>query len=104
MRYISFGRHFTKVDKLKEVVNRLRWYVQDGDTIVDFCCGSNDFSCLMKEELDRMGKKCQFRNFDLIQPKVNYFIIIISASFMSFMVVKSELQVNQITTGNSIFW
>ncbi|XP_070021125.1 protein ENHANCED DOWNY MILDEW 2-like isoform X2 [Nicotiana sylvestris] len=72
MRYTSFGRHFTKVDKLKEVVNRLRWYVQDGDTIVDFCCGSNDFSCLMKEELDRMGKKCQFRNFDLIQPKNNF--------------------------------
>ncbi|XP_055807143.1 protein ENHANCED DOWNY MILDEW 2-like isoform X3 [Solanum dulcamara] len=72
MRYTSFGRHFTKVDKLKEVVDRLRWYVQDGDTIVDFCCGSNDFSCLMKEELDRMGKTCQFRNFDLIQPKNDF--------------------------------
>ncbi|CAN4110199.1 unnamed protein product [Withania somnifera] len=69
MRYTSFGRHFTKVDKLKEVVDRLRWYVQDGDTIVDFCCGSNDFSCLMKEQLEKMGKTCQFRNFDLIQPK-----------------------------------
>ncbi|MCD7467238.1 hypothetical protein HAX54_004563 [Datura stramonium] len=32
MRYTSFGRHFTKVDKLKEVIDRLRWYVQDGDT------------------------------------------------------------------------
>ncbi|XP_049348518.1 protein ENHANCED DOWNY MILDEW 2-like isoform X1 [Solanum verrucosum] len=72
MRYTSFGRHFTKVDKLKEVVDRLRWYVQDGDTIVDFCCGSNDFSCLMKEELDRMGKTCQFRNFDLVQTKNDF--------------------------------
>ncbi|KAL8473920.1 hypothetical protein ACS0TY_029992 [Phlomoides rotata] len=71
-RYTSFGRHFTKVDKLKQVVNQLRWYVQDGDTIVDFSCGSNDFSLLMKEELDRMGKKCSFRNYDLIQPKDDF--------------------------------
>lgn len=48
-------------------INAMAFFVQ----IVDFCCGSNDFSCLMKEELDRMGKICQFRNFDLIQPKVN---------------------------------
>ncbi|XP_027171698.1 protein ENHANCED DOWNY MILDEW 2-like [Coffea eugenioides] len=68
-RYTSFGRHFTKVDKLKEVVDRLRWYVEDGDTIVDFCCGSNDFSCLMKEALDKLGRKCSFKNYDIIQPK-----------------------------------
>ncbi|KAK9077390.1 hypothetical protein SSX86_005727 [Deinandra increscens subsp. villosa] len=68
-RYTSFGRHFTKVDKLKEIVNRLHWYVEDGDTIVDFCCGSNDFSCLMKEKLDSTGKKCTFKNYDLITPK-----------------------------------
>ncbi|KAL6499246.1 hypothetical protein OROHE_026156 [Orobanche hederae] len=72
MRYTSFGRHFTKVEKLNQVVSRLRWYVQDGDTIVDFCCGSNDFSCLMKEELDRMGRKCSFKNYDLIQPKNDF--------------------------------
>ncbi|KAL3509979.1 hypothetical protein ACH5RR_029380 [Cinchona calisaya] len=69
MRYTSYGRHFTKVEKLKEIVERLRWYVEDGDTVVDFCCGSNDFSCLMKEALDKLGKKCSFKNYDLIQPK-----------------------------------
>ncbi|XP_059661165.1 protein ENHANCED DOWNY MILDEW 2-like isoform X2 [Cornus florida] len=68
-RYTSFGRHFTKVDKLKEIVDRLHWYAQDGDMIVDFCCGSNDFSCLMKEKLDKMGKRCSFKNFDIIPPK-----------------------------------
>ncbi|KAI3708139.1 hypothetical protein L2E82_37228 [Cichorium intybus] len=68
-RYTSFGRHFTKADKLKEIVNRLHWYVKDGDTIVDFCCGSNDFSCFMKEKLDSTGKKCLFKNYDLITPK-----------------------------------
>ncbi|GJV41350.1 enhanced downy mildew 2-like protein [Tanacetum coccineum] len=68
-RYTSFGRHFTKVDKLTEIVERLHWYVQDGDMIVDFCCGSNDFSVFMKEKLDVTGKKCLFRNYDLITPK-----------------------------------
>ncbi|KAI3702614.1 hypothetical protein L6452_28361 [Arctium lappa] len=71
-RYTSFGRHFTKEDKLKEIVDRLHWYVEDGDMIVDFCCGSNDFSCFMKEKLDSMGKKCSFKNYDLITPKKTF--------------------------------
>ncbi|KAJ4835308.1 Protein ENHANCED DOWNY MILDEW 2 [Turnera subulata] len=69
-RYTSFGRHFTRVEKLKEIVNRIHRYVQDGDMIVDFCCGSNDFSCLMKGKLEETGKSCSFRNYDLIQTKV----------------------------------
>ncbi|KAL6580176.1 hypothetical protein OROMI_008200 [Orobanche minor] len=69
VRYTSFGRHFTNLEKLRQVVNRLRWYAQDGDMIVDFSCGSNDFSCLMKEELDKMGKECSFKNYDIIQTK-----------------------------------
>ncbi|KAL9255325.1 ENHANCED DOWNY MILDEW 2-like protein [Drosera capensis] len=56
MRYTSFGRHFTKVDRLKE--------------IIDFCCGANDFSLLMKEKLDQMGKKCYFKNFDIMPPEI----------------------------------
>ncbi|KAF8043128.1 hypothetical protein BT93_A1467 [Corymbia citriodora subsp. variegata] len=71
-RYTSFGRHFTKVEKLQEIVNRLQWYVQDGDTIVDFCCGSNEFSCLMKEKLDKIGKCCFFKNYDLFPPKIPF--------------------------------
>ncbi|KAL0306310.1 UNVERIFIED_CONTAM: protein ENHANCED DOWNY MILDEW 2, partial [Sesamum radiatum] len=72
MRYTSFGRHFTKMDKLKEVVDVLHWYVQDGDMLVDFACGSNDFSCLMKEKLDEMGKRCSFKNFDTFRPKNDF--------------------------------
>lgn len=72
MRYTSFGRHFTKVDKLQEVVERLHWYVQNGDTIVDFCCGANDFSRLMKAKLEQSKKQCFFRNFDIIQPKNDF--------------------------------
>ncbi|RID59835.1 hypothetical protein BRARA_F03033 [Brassica rapa] len=69
MRYTSFGRHFTKLKKLEEIVERLHSYVQNGDTIVDFCCGSNDLSCLMKAKLEKTGKSCFFKNFDLILPK-----------------------------------
>ncbi|KAM4093044.1 hypothetical protein ACB094_06G085900 [Castanea mollissima] len=71
-RYTSFGRHFTKVDKLKEIVNRLHCYVQNGDMIVDFCCGSNDFSCLMKEKLKKTGKGCTFKNYDLFRAKNDF--------------------------------
>ncbi|OWM79770.1 hypothetical protein CDL15_Pgr023182 [Punica granatum] len=69
VRYTSFGRHFTKSDKLKEIVERLQWYVQNGDTIVDFCCGANEFSCLLKEKLKIIGKSCSFKNYDLFPPQ-----------------------------------
>ncbi|KAL6567122.1 hypothetical protein OROMI_015526 [Orobanche minor] len=72
MRYTSFGRHFTKLDKLKEIVDMLHWYIQDGDMLVDFCCGSNDFSCLMKKKLDYMGKRCSFKNYDILQAKNDF--------------------------------
>ncbi|EPS65484.1 hypothetical protein M569_09292, partial [Genlisea aurea] len=72
MRYTSFGRHFTKRDKLKQIVDILHWYIQDGDMLVDFCCGSNDFSCLMKEKLDAMKKKTSFKNYDILQPKNDF--------------------------------
>ncbi|CAI9784116.1 unnamed protein product [Fraxinus pennsylvanica] len=72
MRYTSFGRHFTKLDKLKEAIDILHWYVKDGDMVVDFCCGSNDFSCLMKEKLYEMGKICSYRNYDIVQAKNDF--------------------------------
>ncbi|XP_058080241.1 protein ENHANCED DOWNY MILDEW 2-like isoform X2 [Magnolia sinica] len=72
MRYTSFGRHFTKVEKLKEIVDKLHWYVQNGDMIVDFCCGANDFSGLMRDKLAASGKKCSFKNYDIIQAKDDF--------------------------------
>ncbi|RLN03789.1 protein ENHANCED DOWNY MILDEW 2-like isoform X2 [Panicum miliaceum] len=72
MRYTSFGRHFTKREKLNEIVDKLQWYVQPGDTIVDFSCGLNDFSQFMKEKLDKVGKKCNFKNYDIIRPKNSF--------------------------------
>ncbi|KAK1348690.1 hypothetical protein POM88_054937 [Heracleum sosnowskyi] len=67
-----FGQHFTEVSKLELIVDKLKWYVQDGDTIVDFCCGANDFSCLMRERLHKMGKICSFKNYDLFTPKNDF--------------------------------
>ncbi|XP_028803120.1 protein ENHANCED DOWNY MILDEW 2-like isoform X2 [Neltuma alba] len=55
-----------------QVVDRLHWYVQSGDTIVDFCCGSNDFSCLMISKLEQMGKICSFKNYDIFQAKNDF--------------------------------
>jgi len=39
--------------------------------IVDFCCGANDFSILMKKKLEENGKKCSYRNYDLLPTKVD---------------------------------
>ncbi|XP_021978264.1 protein ENHANCED DOWNY MILDEW 2 isoform X2 [Helianthus annuus] len=73
MRYTSYGRHFTKVDKLEKIADKLQWYVEDGDMVVDFCCGANDFSCLMKKRLDEMGKtNCSYKNYDFKQPKNDF--------------------------------
>ncbi|KAF4384263.1 hypothetical protein G4B88_016829 [Cannabis sativa] len=72
MHYTSFGRHFTEVEKLEEIINKLHWYVQDGDMIVDFCCGANDFSVLMRKKLDETGKKCSFKNYDIMPPKNDF--------------------------------
>ncbi|XP_074285120.1 protein ENHANCED DOWNY MILDEW 2-like [Silene latifolia] len=73
MHYSSFGRHFTKTEKLREIVDRLHNYVKDGDMIVDFCCGANEFSCLMKEKLDAEGKKkCSFKNYDLFPTRNDF--------------------------------
>ncbi|CAN7122229.1 unnamed protein product [Brassica rapa subsp. narinosa] len=71
-RYSSFGRHFTKPDKLQLIVDRLHWYAEDGDMIVDFCCGANDFSWLMKAKLEETGKKCSYKNYDLFQAKNDF--------------------------------
>ncbi|KAL4566889.1 hypothetical protein LXL04_031015 [Taraxacum kok-saghyz] len=73
-RYTSYGRHFTKVEKLEKIADKLKFYVEDGDTVVDFCCGANDFSSIMKKHLDEMGKnKVSYKNYDISRPKNDFF-------------------------------
>ncbi|KAF9588556.1 hypothetical protein IFM89_013408, partial [Coptis chinensis] len=54
------------------------------EQIVDFCCGANDFSLLMKQKLEETGKRCSFINFDVIQPKRSCF-------FWMFLVMYCDL-------------
>ncbi|CAM6128024.1 unnamed protein product [Calypogeia fissa] len=68
-RYTSFGRHFTRVEILKKIVDRIQPYIENGDMVVDFCCGANDFSVLLNKKLTSGGKSCEFKNFDLHPPK-----------------------------------
>ncbi|XP_059662429.1 protein ENHANCED DOWNY MILDEW 2-like isoform X2 [Cornus florida] len=55
-----------------KIVDMLHWYVQDGDMIVDFSCGANDFSCLVKKKLDETGKNCSYQNYDILQAKNDF--------------------------------
>lgn len=39
--------------------------------IVDFCCGANDFSVILAQKLNELGKtNCEYINFDLITARV----------------------------------
>jgi len=70
MRYTTFGRHFTKISTLTKVVDRIHPFIDDGDMIVDFSCGTNDFSILMHKALTSTGKcNCKYRNYDIFTPK-----------------------------------
>ncbi|KAL8131689.1 hypothetical protein AgCh_007578 [Apium graveolens] len=55
-----------------KIADILHSYIQEDDMIVDFGCGANDFSCLMKKKLDDIGKKCSYKNYDIIQPKNDF--------------------------------
>ncbi|KAE9584119.1 hypothetical protein Lalb_Chr00c48g0412881 [Lupinus albus] len=55
-----------------QIIDRLHWYAQNGDTIVDFCCGANDFCILMKKKLEESGKKCSYKNYDILSTKNDF--------------------------------
>ncbi|KAL2316694.1 hypothetical protein Fmac_030570 [Flemingia macrophylla] len=71
-RFTSYGRIFTRVERLERIVDKLQWYVQNGDMIVDFCCGANDFSILMKKKLEETAKNCSYRNYDILPTKNDF--------------------------------
>ncbi|CAL0307371.1 unnamed protein product [Lupinus luteus] len=55
-----------------KIVDRLHWYAQNGDTIVDFCCGANDFSILMKKKVEESGKECSYKSYDILPTKDDF--------------------------------
>ncbi|KAF0899360.1 hypothetical protein E2562_018246, partial [Oryza meyeriana var. granulata] len=52
-----------------QIADKLHWYVLPGDTIVDLCFNMDNFSPLMKEKLEDVGKRCNFKNYDLFHNK-----------------------------------
>jgi len=45
--------------------------IVNGVQIVDLSCGADDFSIFMKKRLEEAGKKCSYRNYDLLLTKVD---------------------------------
>lgn len=70
-RYSSYGRHFTKLEQLGFVAKKLEVFINPGDTIVDFSCGSNLFLPLLKRHCLLCGKAVSGRAFDIITPCTN---------------------------------
>lgn len=62
-----------RANQKKEEDNKIQTInsCHSSEQVVDFCCGANDFSCLMKLKMDEMGKSCNFKNYDIKQAKVN---------------------------------
>lgn len=47
--------------------------------VADFCCGANDFSIEVRNKLLKAGKNnCEFKNFDILAPKVGVLIVVFS--------------------------
>ena len=65
-RYSSYGRHFTKQVLLQQVAQILSFYLQDGDTVVDFSCGANAFLPLVKQEGTKQGLSISGQSYDII--------------------------------------
>ncbi|WVY90502.1 hypothetical protein V8G54_036016 [Vigna mungo] len=71
-----------------KIADKLHWYVQNGDTvdppfkyligmvndiqIVNLRCGADDFSILLKKMLEETGKRCSYRNYDLLPTKNDF--------------------------------
>ncbi|XP_027940747.1 protein ENHANCED DOWNY MILDEW 2-like isoform X2 [Vigna unguiculata] len=55
-----------------KIADKLHWYVQNGDTIVNLSCGADNFSILMKKRLQETGKRCSYRNYGLHPTKNDF--------------------------------
>ena len=66
-RYSSYGRHFTKTDKLTDTARLLCRYLVNGDTVVDFSCGANAFVPIVRYVASHEhGKVVKGRAYDII--------------------------------------
>ena len=67
-RYTSFGRHFTKTELLEKLSTELVKFIDNGDTIVDFSCGANEWVPMMKALCRGHGVMLSGKSFDIITP------------------------------------
>lgn len=52
--------------------------------VADFCCGANDFSIAVRDKLVKAGKiNCEFKNFDILAPKVGVLIVVFSVVYLN---------------------
>jgi len=67
--YTSFGRRFPKADIIRTVAGRLCQHLKNGDRVVDFSCGANEFVPLVKRMALAEGVVVQGRGYDIIVPR-----------------------------------
>ena len=51
------------------MVRKLEPLAENGDTVVDFSCGANEFVPMFKDHCTRQGKRLMGRAYDIIAPK-----------------------------------
>ncbi|KAF5947908.1 hypothetical protein HYC85_013865 [Camellia sinensis] len=73
----SESNTYTEIDAVFECLETEYGISQEdlilyGQSIVDFCCGANDFSCLMKKKLDKTWMRCSYKNYDVLQAKNDF--------------------------------
>lgn len=67
-RYTSYGRHFTKEDRLEKLCNLLKPLLRAEDLVVDFSCGSNEFLHMLNRMCIMDGFSINCKAFDIITP------------------------------------
>ena len=68
-RYTSYGRHFAHQTLLRHVTDRLLPLLHNGDCVVDFSCGKNEFIPMVKESARKDGIVVTGRAYDIIVAK-----------------------------------
>ena len=54
-RFTSFGRHFSDGEILNFVADKLVPFLLDGDILIDFSCGRNEFLPLVRQRAAEVG-------------------------------------------------
>eukprot|EP01026_Neomeris_dumetosa_P074191 TRINITY_DN7699_c0_g1_i2.p1 TRINITY_DN7699_c0_g1~~TRINITY_DN7699_c0_g1_i2.p1 ORF type:complete len:475 (+),score=58.93 TRINITY_DN7699_c0_g1_i2:22-1425(+) len=67
--YTSYGRHFTKEALIKEVAQKVAFFLRQEDVVVDFSCGANEWLKETKRVAENRGIRVQGYAVDIITPE-----------------------------------